>query len=865
MSEMSFPLDGKDITRSFHRQRPGTTVDAFNVRSFDPVSGRARGGSRPGLAKVLPAQPIGAYPIQDLNFLTTDAPIPTTTISSTTTNIQGQFTYALAAGAGFGIGAGQTAIGQTAGVSVTTADPITSPHNFQFACSCWDAAGNAYVAQVNVTDATVNVFIRKISATGVLSWGVFPGFVVTTGSLRRLAGMVVIGSVLFVAYTSAGTSKIATINTATGALLNAAWYSPGATVWSTASQNCLGAIGNTIGFESAFSSAPAFVMCPANASSAANLVICPHSGTQTNAVSSVCSDGAGIFYTIASVTTNQIRAIAINAVAPLWSNSLVGGGTPQALCFNASPPMLVAANTGGTYGVQSLQIGGTSGGGTLLGDSSLGTTWNAVDSDGQGNFVLFKNAQASNDIVQVNTTFSTVWGPNSFANTTHYGTSVNKVAVTNPGPPQRVITPLGVSNGSIFKFDTTAQLSYLINGGTNALNAAAPYVFSAQNGTKMFYVDGVRYVVYDALTGVVTPWTLTAGTLPRDTYGNGCRLIETWNGRLVLSGLPFDSQNWFMSAVSAPLDFNTGVFPATTTMAVAGNNSPLGLVGAPIQCMIPYVDNTMIFGLSHQIWLLQGDPQNGGTFVQVTDKIGMPFGRPWCKDPNGQVFFLSSRAGVYKITPQGLPVPASQQIFQLLQNVNLANSIVRLEWDMNLQGLTLWLTPKAGGVTTNYFWDSRVNAWWPEAYASTGFSPNCVKAMDGDSPDQRNVFLGCQDGFIRMVKQSATLDDYLPITSFVYLGPLSTKDMDSVMLKSLHARLSQSSDPVTFAVYVGNTAEGAFNSQPVMTGTWTSGHNPTTYIRWAGSTVYVRINCTGSWALEVVQATYSKKLTPRTV
>lgn len=870
--ELAFPLEGVNIVRSFEKQRPGTTAGSLNVRAFDNLTGRARGSSRSGIVRYLPYQPIGSYPIQDLNYLITDAAVPTTSTTTTTgpvtANVQGQFTYALAAGAGDGLGAFQTALGQTAGVSIGTYDPITSPNNFAFACSCWDSFGNAYLAQVNTTAGTV--FIRKVSATGVASWGVFPSFTVTTGSLRRLAGMVVIGSTLFVAYTSGGASKIAQMSITTGATITATWYNPGVTTWSTTSQNCLGAVGNTIGWESAFSTGPAFVMCSALNATATGLVICPHSGTQNNSVSSVCSDGTGFFYTIASVTTNQIRKIAVNATGPVWSNSLPGSATPQCLCYSPTSasgvPMLVAAATGGTYGVQWLEL---TAGSVKLGNSSLGTTWNAVDTDGLGNFVLYKNSAASNDIIGVNSTFSTVWGPNSFANTTHYGASVNKVTVTltgtgtttttvtTPGQAQRQVTMLGVSNGTIFKFDN--NLAYLIGGGSSALNNAAPYVFSTQLGTKMFWADGQNYVVLDALTGLVTPWTLTAGTFPRDKAGNGCRLIETWNGRLCLSGLPLDSQNWFMSAVSNPLDFNIGVFPATATMAVFGNDSPLGLLGAPVMCMIPYVDNTMIFGLSHQIWLLQGDPQNGGSFVLVTDKIGMPFGRPWCKDPNGQVYFMSSRQGIFKITPGALPVPVSQNISPLFDNLNLSANIIRLEWDTQARGFGVWITPIAGGPTTNYFYEDRVSAWWPDAYGAPGMNPNCVKAMDGDSPNQRTMFLGCQDGFIRSVNPTATMDDYLPIASFVYLGPIGTRDLDVVKLKALHTRLAAASSPVTFSVYVGNSAESAFNSQPVMKGTWTAGHNPTTYIRYSGTAVYIRIDCSGPWANEIIQMVYRKE------
>lgn len=833
-SELAFPQEGMNIVRAFEKQRAGTTAAALNMRTFDS-NGRSRGSSRCGIGRYLGVQPIGNYPIQDLNYLTTDAPPPAPASGV------GQFIYALTSSNGFGLGNG------TSGASIATAGAVSG---YAFACSCWDAAGSAYVAEVNTTSGAVNIY--KTTVLGVTTL-INTSLTVTTGSLRRLAGMVVIGGFLFVALTLGGLSYIHRLTTG-GQIDTLNWYNPGFSLWSTNSVNCLAAIGTTLGAEGLTSTTALFSTFNSAVSPAVRLTATAYTGTLTQSFSCVDSDGTGMFYTIASVSATQIRQITVAGVQN-WAAAIPGSGVAHALCFDIQNQMLVVVGAGGTYGVQSLNL---QSGAVLLGNSSLGTTWDNIDTNGQGVFTLYKNSASSNDIMAVNTSFSTVWGPTTFANTTHFGASVNKTSIAGtPGLSSRIVTMMGVQNGSIFTFTSTSAI--VPSGGAGVLNPNAPCTFSAQNGVQMFFLDGLGYWQYDGTTGLVTKWTLTAGTFPKDKGNNTCRLIETWNGRTVMSGLPLDSQNWFMSAVSNPHDFNTGVFPATVTMAVFGNNSPLGLLGAPVQCMIPYVDNTMIFGLSHQIWLLQGDPQNGGTFNLVTDKIGMPFGRPWCKDPNGQIYFLSSRAGVFKITPGALPVRTSESIEPLTEAINLSSSIIRLEWDVQAQGFGVWATPIAGGPTTNFFWEERTNAWWPDAYGSPGMNPNCVKAMDGDSPDQRCVFLGCQDGYIRTVNPKLNLDDNIPIASFVYFGPITTKDLDDIRLKGLHARLAASSSPVKFSIYIGNSAESAFNSQPVLSGTWTPGHNPTTMIQRAGTAVYVRIDCSGPWANEVIQAVYRRE------
>lgn len=49
--ELSWPTGGLDKSSAFRRQPPYTTPDAKNVRPFETLTGRVRGGSRPGIGK----------------------------------------------------------------------------------------------------------------------------------------------------------------------------------------------------------------------------------------------------------------------------------------------------------------------------------------------------------------------------------------------------------------------------------------------------------------------------------------------------------------------------------------------------------------------------------------------------------------------------------------------------------------------------------------------------------------------------------------------------------------------------------------------------------------------------------------------
>ena len=78
--EMNFPIAGVDREDAFGVQKPRevakgvyarTTPAAVNVVAYEPLSGRKRGGSRPGLAQVIPDQPVAGWIVQGLGVIGT--------------------------------------------------------------------------------------------------------------------------------------------------------------------------------------------------------------------------------------------------------------------------------------------------------------------------------------------------------------------------------------------------------------------------------------------------------------------------------------------------------------------------------------------------------------------------------------------------------------------------------------------------------------------------------------------------------------------------------------------------------------------------------------------------------------------------
>lgn len=434
-------------------------------------------------------------------------------------------------------------------------------------------------------------------------------------------------------------------------------------------------------------------------------------------------------------------------------------------------------------------------------------------------------------------------------------TSFDYTAISADTLSVQTIVGVAVACGTVKKFTSSGFTA--VTGGSGALSSSAPVIFSTEHFGKLYYCDGATYKVYDPTTNTVSDWTADDGDLPADSGYKG-RLIETWRARVVISGIASDPRNWFMSRVNDAHDWNYG--PATTceTDPVAGNNSPAGKLGDIIQTMIPYNDDLLIFGGDHTIWQMTGDPQAGGRIDLVSDTIGMAFGRPWCRDPSGIIYFFGSRGGVYRMAPGTLPERLTRdRIEERLANVNLATSLVRMVWNDREQGCHLFITPLAGGSTTHYFYDVRQDAWWPDVFANDDHNPLAVHVFDGSDPNDRALLLGGQDGFIRKWDLAAKGDDGTAIESSVYVGPLMLKDGSRMVMTELQGTLDADSDDVTYGVYGGNAAQEAFDSaNAIVSGTWSASRNLSQRQRAQGHALFIKLSASTldeAWALEWIK------------
>lgn len=846
-ASLQFPLEGVNDERAYFQQRVGTSAGAQNVRSFDRTTKRAIGGARSGLSKYFASALVGDYPIQEINHLvTTDSAVPSASF--------GQIIYAMEVNEGFGMGT-------SSGVSSWTNGNVTG---FQFACSCWDDNNNVYVATVNSTVPSSGVAtIYKVTSAGVEKWQKnITGL--ATGSIRNIAGMVVIGDYLYVAYvrTASPTNCIAKLKLSNGTNVSLTWRTNSAgsistsMVYSTSAINCLGKCGVVLGVECrAATTLQCFIMIDTTKNSGFKSVA--YGGTGANNRSSVCSDGNAYFYVLACQTVGMVKKIGLGGSLE-WSSTAADTGTVQDICYDKSNGFLLAVTTS-TPSCRRINL--LTGLLTSSADPGAETSWNNIDTDGNGFYTLYRNADASNDIMGINSSYSTIWGPTLLdtlptTGTTHDGVSVNKGPIaTTPRVTARATRLFGISGGECRRFTTSGSTA--ITGGT-LFSLSAPRIFSAQNGNDLYFVDGTRYLRYQASSDSIIAWTPGSGTMPVDSIGRRGRLLVTWRGRCVIAGLPDLPQNFYMSKQFSPLDWD--YFPSipSSQQAFSGNSSLAGYTGDIINCLLSYSDDTMLFGCDHSIYQLTGDPMGDGEMDRISETLGMAWGKPYAVDPAGQIFFFGSDCAIYKMSPGAMPIRASQAITKRLQDTDLAENIISMAWDQKNQGLGVWITPLDELTETeNYFWEERVNAWWPDFYGDPSLNPPAVHVYDGDVANDRVILLGGQDGKIRFVDDAADDDDGEPIESFVLIGPIKTQNLDAVVFNDMQPTLGETSGEVRWDIYVSTSAEKALISESVAHGTWRGGRGRVAPINRYGFACYVKLSATNPWSIEKLIAHYT--------
>lgn len=369
----------------------------------------------------------------------------------------------------------------------------------------------------------------------------------------------------------------------------------------------------------------------------------------------------------------------------------------------------------------------------------------------------------------------------------------------------RATMALAVSNGDIWNFDagsTTNKISQTLT----SLSATAKYISSATYGGRAYFTDGISYRLVDPKRNLAGEWaSTTAGELPPRAA-----LLCPWRGRMVLARFDGEPQNVFMTEQGNPTGCD--LFPPTPTSKQAwmGNLSQgPGTVPDIVNALVPYDKERLIFGCDHSLHILHGDPMEGGVITLLSDITGMAFGKSWCKDAKGNLFFFGSRGGVWRMTLDGSLQKISSEVDFDLAQIDLSTYYPNLEWDEDYHALRVFFFPfgEGGALLTYWNWSDKTGAWSTDTYSNANLQPTAAFVMDGDLPADRVLIVGREDGYMARFSRTATADDGYPIDAKVLIGAF-TSPGERLRVGNVAVQLASDQGGATCDLLSSDTADG---------------------------------------------------------
>lgn len=436
------------------------------------------------------------------------------------------------------------------------------------------------------------------------------------------------------------------------------------------------------------------------------------------------------------------------------------------------------------------------------------------------------------------------------------GSSVQKVAIANATTDSsqkwRETKTVAACNGGWYLVGDSAFTALQDpDGNAISYDSGTRYMATTVGRGLIYWSDGSRYYQFDPENDSISRYLATSqGGIPAR-----CRLMAVWRGRMVLARDDGAPGAWHMSREGDFYDWDQFANDFDSSQAFSATTSKAGRCPDSINSIVPYNDDVIWFGCDHSIWQLSGDPGNGGQFDLISDEVGMPWGRPWCKDDLGRIWFFGSKGGLYQYTGQQLVDVAAGKMRKRLRDIDLSTYTVELVYNYEDDGVHIFVSPYAnpGTLVDHYYYCKRTEAFFIDRFGRNGtdmLQPTCAHVVDGDDPNDRSIMMGCEDGRVRIWARDSTgniprndeitSSTYRAIDSYALIGPL-TQVGDGA------AELVQELTVVTAPNYGGcvydffSTDDPADLGSSKASGTLYAGRNSTELVRVSGDSVYVRL------------------------
>lgn len=356
------------------------------------------------------------------------------------------------------------------------------------------------------------------------------------------------------------------------------------------------------------------------------------------------------------------------------------------------------------------------------------------------------------------------------------------------------------------------------NGGklSRAIGAGHynPEVQTAVFRNEVYSVDGSRSLIFNPSTLSIRNWEadVSMGGFPAR-----CRLIAEWRLRPVLARTDTDPTAYYIGRLGRWTDFSYNADPIPTA-AFAGVNSPAtGQPADPINALIPWSADYLVFGGTTTMNMMAGDPQIGGQLVNITRKTGIIGPRAWCIDGVGALWWIG-HDGLYRYAIGGQAVQMSRnRMSSMVDGIDGTSIFVQLAYDPVQDLIHIFRTHTLkSSECLHVVYDVTGDRFVSEdAYdangSATGMNPWAVCVAGSSDPRERRPMLGCYDGWIRRFDDSANEDQRdnetasidASVDIFVPEG-LGTAETE---IRELHVAMASGSTSVTLKWFTAPSPE----------------------------------------------------------
>jgi hypothetical protein len=323
------------------------------------------------------------------------------------------------------------------------------------------------------------------------------------------------------------------------------------------------------------------------------------------------------------------------------------------------------------------------------------------------------------------------------------------------------------AGGNIYQAGGTLAALVITTAGVGQLTAAqtqGPAITDIFG--IMYFADGVNGIKKLTLTTATSAThTATVGSLPTNPT-----ILVNFRSRLVCSGCASDPQNIFMSRAGSPGDFDYGKLDALAAVALNASTSA-GRIGQRVISLMPFATDQLLIGCERSLFVMKGDPADGGSVLTVSDGVGMHTRDSWCVDPSGNVYFLGTN-GFFRYSRDGELKSLSAGRLDDFMSQWPRTYRVTMAWDRQRNGCYLFAAPYTSGAGAGFYYDANEDAFFPITLPAGHGPMSCCVFDPIDGGTNRNVLLGGRDGFIRKLDAAATNDDGTAISSSVKFGPM---------------------------------------------------------------------------------------------